>query len=204
MIMIRAIIFDFGGVVTNDIDPGILKDISSAFGLSLSDTENALSGLLERYQAGGINDDSFWQEFSHRAGKALPTGWKRLWINGYRRRSKINKDIDRLIRKLKSRQYMLAVVSNTIPPHAKYNRKHRRFSLFDVVILSSEVGTKKPDKRIYELALEKLDVRAESCIYIDDKKENLAPAEILGMHPIQYRNIRQLEHDLAAFGVNID
>ena len=123
MIMIRAIIFDYGGVVTNDIDSEILKDIAWALGISLSDTKKALSGLLERYQTGEINDDSFWKEFSNRAGKPLPSGYRKLWLDRYSKESRIDKAIADLIRNLKSSQYRIALISNTIPQHAEYNRK---------------------------------------------------------------------------------
>ena len=203
MIMIRAIIFDYGGVVANDVDPKIQKDIASEFGISLSDTKKAMKGLLGRYQTGEINDDIFWKEFSNRTGKPLPQDYRKLWLDRYSKESRIDNTITSLIRNLKSSRYRIALISNTISPHAEYNSKNNRFSLFDVIILSSEVGRRKPDKHIYELALEKLGIDAESCVYIDDRKEHLLPAENLGMHTILYRDISQLEKDLKTLGINI-
>jgi len=53
--------------------------------------------------------------------------------------------------------------------------------LFDDVIDSSEVGIRKPDRRIYELALERLGVTAAEAVFVDDAPGNIAGAEVVGI-----------------------
>ena len=56
---------------------------------------------------------------------------------------------------------------------------------FDVIIESAVVGLRKPDPRIYELVLSKLDVDAEAAVFLDDLGINLKPARAMGMTTIK-------------------
>ncbi|MFC2011867.1 HAD family hydrolase [Chloroflexota bacterium] len=60
--------------------------------------------------------------------------------------------------------------------------------LFNVTVFSSSAGVKKPDPRIYQLAVERLVVNPESCLYIGDGDSNeLTGALSAGMHPVMIR-----------------
>jgi putative hydrolase of the HAD superfamily len=57
--------------------------------------------------------------------------------------------------------------------------------LFDVVIESSKEKVRKPDPEIYRIALERMKVAAEECIFLDDLGINLKPAKAMGMKTIK-------------------
>jgi putative hydrolase of the HAD superfamily len=60
--------------------------------------------------------------------------------------------------------------------------------LFDVAVFSSSVGVKKPDPRIYQLAIEQLAIKPENCLYIGDgDSQELTGAARVGMHPVMIR-----------------
>jgi len=80
--------------------------------------------------------------------------------------------------------YHLAMLSNDLGEWSAYLRK--RFDLnrlFKVVIISGDVGLRKPDRRIYELLLSEINAPAENCIFFDDRVKNLIPAKELGIKP---------------------
>lgn len=58
--------------------------------------------------------------------------------------------------------------------------------LFDAVVLSQSLGIRKPDPRIYEEALRRLDLAAGRCVFVDDLGGNLKPARALGMTTIRH------------------
>jgi putative hydrolase of the HAD superfamily len=60
-------------------------------------------------------------------------------------------------------------------------------SLFDEVVISAEVGLHKPQPEIYLLAAERLGVRPEDCVFVDDLRENCAGAEAVGMTAVLHR-----------------
>jgi epoxide hydrolase-like predicted phosphatase len=58
--------------------------------------------------------------------------------------------------------------------------------LFDVVVLSGDLGIRKPDPEIYAVAVERLGVTPERCVFVDDLGGNLKPAKALGMTTIRH------------------
>jgi len=60
-------------------------------------------------------------------------------------------------------------------------------ALFDAVVISGEVGLRKPDPAIYALAAERIGRPAEACVYVDDLPGNLKPARALGMATVLHR-----------------
>jgi epoxide hydrolase-like predicted phosphatase len=81
-----------------------------------------------------------------------------------------------------------ALVSNSWGVH-RY--PHDLFSeIFDGVVISGEVGTRKPAKRMYELGAERAGVGVEQCVFVDDLPFNLTPAEELGMATVHHTSAK--------------
>lgn len=81
--------------------------------------------------------------------------------------------------------YKLAIISNDSSRWSKYLRE--KFNLnqyFDVISISGDLKIQKPDERIFQLTIEKLAVKPEDCLYIDDREGNLEAAGKLGMKTI--------------------
>ena len=58
---------------------------------------------------------------------------------------------------------------------------------FEVIVISAEVGVKKPDPRIYQILLEKLQVNPEEAVFVDDFIENVEAARQLGMYAVHFK-----------------
>lgn len=71
-------------------------------------------------------------------------------------------------------------------------------ALFDDMVLSYEVGTTKPDPKIFEIAAERLGVEPNECVFIDDIESYAAAAETVGMHGITYKDFKQMKTELEA------
>jgi putative hydrolase of the HAD superfamily len=79
------------------------------------------------------------------------------------------------------------MLSNDLKDWSKFLRnKYNITQIFDVLVISGTVGYRKPDKRIYEILLEKIKSPAENCLFIDDKLENLRAASELGIQTIKF------------------
>jgi HAD superfamily hydrolase (TIGR01509 family) len=74
---------------------------------------------------------------------------------------------------------------------------------FDDYVLSYEVGVMKPHARIYEVAIEKAAAKAEECLFIDDREENIAAAKGLGIGTILFTPFTDLDHELRLKGIEI-
>jgi len=92
-------------------------------------------------------------------------------------------------------KYKLAMLSNDLKDWSKFLRiKYKINDYFDVVVISGDVGYRKPNKEIYDILLNRTNCQGEECIFIDDKLENLQVASELGINTIRFvRNKSKVE-----------
>ena len=200
----RAIIFDIGRVL-------IRVDISRAMdglasGLSLSPQE--LWSVIEK--------DPRWLDWQE--GRISPRDWhvhltKPLGISlTFEQFSEVwNRALDpnpihseSFLENL-SRNYRLALLSNTDPIHMSHDEaRFPFFRFFPNRIYSYRVGASKPDSVIYRRALQACKVRAEEAVYIDDIAAYADAAQRLGMTGIVFQSPEQLQSDLRNLGIRFD
>ena len=91
--------------------------------------------------------------------------------------------------------YQLALLSNDSSEWSRYLRnKYKINDYFDVITVSGDVKIKKPDVQIFMLTLDKLGHSAADCIYVDDRRFNLAAAQSLGMDTVLF-NSRNVQYE---------
>lgn len=199
--MIQAIVFDYGGVMGSDPDKILINDIADKFGILYDEALEIVKELVKPYQRGEISNQEFWNLFSKMANKELPVNYKSLWTD--KLEIKIDDHMIDLVKKLKSKGYVTALLSNTISPHAQYNKNKGAFELFNPVVLSFEVGTRKPEEKIFQIMLDKLNLSPEDCVYVDDNKEYADIATIIGIHGIKFDSYQKLIKDFHKLGIDI-
>jgi putative hydrolase of the HAD superfamily len=94
-----------------------------------------------------------------------------------------------------NKNYKMAIISNDSSRWSKFIRE--KFDVnkhFDVISISGDLKIQKPDERIFELTIEQLGCRAEDCLYVDDREENLEAARKVGMNVVLF-NSRNVEYD---------
>ncbi len=194
--MIKGSIFDIGGVLVNDTHTLLLKLISEQFNKEFYKVQNAVEEAVSGLELAEITEREFCTSVASRLDISAVNELEKLFGSHYKENVKIDRKVEELVLRLKKEGYALAVLSNTVSSHAEYNRKNRFYDYFDIILLSSEVGLRKPDKRFFHLALERLDLAPNECIFIDDIESHIAAAKELGIHGIHYRNCSQLEREL--------
>jgi len=181
---IKAILFDLVGVlvfkkedyIANSLDGINAQNIESLF--NHTDDAKLLKDIKDKFNLsdGEIN-------------KALPfipakyEKFDQLW---------------EILPKIK-KQYKLAVINNGNSIALKYWKDKFDFGIFDLYINSGMVGIKKPDLKIYLLTCEKLSVKPEECLFMDDTLENIKAAEQLGMKTIWWDKNENKEKLLSEF-----
>jgi HAD superfamily hydrolase (TIGR01509 family) len=73
--------------------------------------------------------------------------------------------------------------------------------IFDVIVVSYEVGSRKPGTAMFNKVVSQTHLRPAEILFYDDKQDNIASAEAFGMHGRVYKNIEQFKQDLAAVGI---
>jgi putative hydrolase of the HAD superfamily len=115
-----------------------------------------------------------------------------------------NEVVCTLVPRLK-RRYRLLLLSNTNALHAAQFRSQFEATLchFDALILSHEVGLRKPDRRIYQHCLSVAGRPAHECLFIDDLEANVQAARSCGWKALRYRPAEDLGPRLAEHGIHI-
>ncbi len=183
--MIKAIIFDCFGVLTQDGWKAFLASLPPGEGVETA------KELNHQYDAGLISLERFLE------GVQQATGHDFDIINSARS-SEGAKNVQLIdyIRGLK-KQYKIGMISNVATNWVRdYLLTIEEQQLFDVMVFSFEIGTIKPDPRVYEAAIQKLDTHAQDCVFIDDAERYCAGARAVGMQAVLYRDFDQMKTEL--------
>lgn len=180
--MIKAVIFDFYGVLCGDDYWQVVK--------ANRDAPGKFRDLADSMHLGKIT----WHEFVERS--AVESGQDPKEVDRLFEAEKINVHLANYIEKL-HKDYKTALLSNASGPFLR-QILHRTnlMKLFDVLVISSEVGLIKPDPEIYKYALKKLGVRAEEAVFIDDSAPRAEGAAKVGIKTIVYKDFPQAKSEL--------
>jgi putative hydrolase of the HAD superfamily len=200
-VMIKAIIFDYGNVISEVINDPFLERLAQFSGKTRTELDeliHARSDLLRNYETGRISSDTFFEEAVQLGDLKIS---KEEFIKLFTGRFRPIRKTRELIRALKS-GYNLGLLSNTNEWDFECEIKQCDvFSLFDTVTVSFKVNAMKPDKRIYLDALSKIKHEPQECVYIDDIEEYVDAACETGIKGIRYTSHEGVTESLRNLGV---
>ncbi|MGY4884250.1 MAG: HAD family hydrolase [Nanobdellota archaeon] len=177
---LKAIIFDLGGVIFSS-DGGSYEGrekIAKKIDLDRGKFHELWFKNKEYLVSGKMSEEEFLEEIIKLSqNKISITYLKKLFREG----NKINQDMLNLIQKL-NKKYILGILNNEVKEWNEYRiKKFKLKDYFKIIISSCDVGAAKPDSKIYEILLKKLDMHPDEVIFIDNRIENLSPAEKMGI-----------------------
>ena len=204
---VEAIISDFGGVLTSPMIDSF-RAFHEASGISPAQLGKAMAAIAARQgtnplfevETGRISESTFLGTIADELTQQLERpvrldGFGEQYFRGLRPN-------DRLIgymRELRGRGYALAICSNNV---REWDSRWRAMlpvdELFDVVVVSAFVGSRKPERRIFEITLERLGVPASATVMVDDVEVNCAAARELGIDAVWFRETEQAIHEIEA------
>lgn len=199
---IKVIFFDDGDVLRKFPGPKRSELIAKFLGHKI---ETVLPLYLRRFKLlskGHITERQFLETFANRYRVPHPLP-KEYWnIFSSQHHGRPTKAVWAIARKLKRNGYRIGILSNTIPVH-RDARTQTPYSIFKPVVLSCDVGSRKPELNIYRTAARQGRVKLNEMVFFDDRQENVATAKKLGIKAFQYKNPRQLEQSLRRLGVRL-
>lgn len=200
--MIRAVVFDFGNVISAFDNGRFLRALLPRSKNGLEALREAIYGsdLPRRYESGAISSEEFYREAA-RIGRLAVS--REEFFRAFNDIFTPIPSTSALIRELK-KNYRVGLLSNTNEWHYEhYFKDVEVYPLFDSVTLSFAVGEMKPGERIYRDALGKLQVAPEECAYVDDIEAYAEGARRIGMKGIRYVSHESLLAALRTLGVTI-
>jgi len=199
---LRAVVFDYGLVLTGPQDPQAHAALVRLSGLPLERFESLYWVNRHAYDEGKLSGLAFWQEFARAA--ELPDDRKiveelnlwdaRMWTTQ-------NPAMLAWQQQLKQRGLLTAILSN-MGDNVLDNMK-REFDWlprFDVQVWSYQLHMAKPDPAIYLHTLKELGAQPAETLFLDDRQVNVEAAQALGIQAIEFSTVERLRADLIAQG----
>jgi putative hydrolase of the HAD superfamily len=185
---IKAIFFDIGNVLvklrTEQFLAGMVQACDARW-----DRDAIFASIREPqgphvdYEKGRIDGPAFHAHLQDRFGLRLDYGaWRQLWNHYF----EPNRPMEALLARLRGQARFFAL-SNTNAEHlAHLKLNFRLFDGFEAVIASNEVGARKPEQAMFDVALRRAGVAAGEALYIDDLQPFIEAAQGMGLHGFHY------------------
>ena len=199
--MIKAIIFDLGGVLQGlDWSPVVNSLLDVKEDLDIFKFQDALyydrTNYFDLYATNRMSKERFWRMVAGKIDIELKY-IDRLSHNLELLYSFINYDLLELIKSLKDK-YKLFVLSNACPEiENKVIKDNLYVHLFEKLYFSHNIGTKKPDKEAYLVIARENCLSPEECLIIDNDVVNIKGAREVGMAGILYKGVENLKNEFS-------
>lgn len=200
MSRIEAIISDFGGVLTSPL-LGSFAEFQNSSGISLEALGNAMAAITEReganplfeLETGRLTEAAFLSGLGDELSRALG---RKVELHGFGERYfehlHPNERLIGYMRELRDRGYKMAICTNNVREWEQlWRAKLPVDEIFELVVDSAFVGARKPERRIFDITLERLGVDAQSSLLIDDVEINCAAAQELGITAVRFHSTEQ-------------
>ncbi|TSA53541.1 MAG: HAD family hydrolase [Actinobacteria bacterium] len=207
--MLRAVFFDFGGVILSSpfdafnhyerqhgLPQNFIRSVNS-----VNHHENAWA-MLERSDISPTEFNDVFAAESEVLGHRIPGADILALLHG-----ELRPDMVHALDVIKHHRFILACLTNNVltqqvasvdpTERARQQELQAVLARFDAVIESSKVGVRKPEPRFYEIACETVGVQPDECVFLDDLGINLKPAAQMGMITIKVATSEQALSELA-------
>jgi putative hydrolase of the HAD superfamily len=206
--MIKAVFFDFGGVLLQHADGVNHKELEAIHELperTLLECVYIESRYMD-HQVGACTEEEWIESVLAALGKRVGrTRAEEIWSAFEQAERELNPDMIDLVKRLRAAGYQVGIVSNTTPGMAE--RLSERFpgfsAMFDDIIGSGDIKMAKPDPAIWHYAMERMDVKPEESVFTDDMRSYAAAAQEIGMHGFHFTGYEQFAADLRSVGVDV-
>jgi epoxide hydrolase-like predicted phosphatase len=196
-----GLLVDFGGVLTNPLAP-----LMRAFCLAKGLDENAVTSSmrpdspikagLDAYERGEIAEDEIMPRFAEHLGLTVED-MADLWVD-----LKLDDRMFEAVASIRGQGVRTCLLSNSWGLEV-YPRQ-RLAEVFDWIVISGEVGMRKPEPEIYHHAAALIGVEPARCVLVDDSRSNLSGAAAVGISVLHHHDLETTLRDLERlFGLKL-
>ena len=200
--MIKTIFFDIGGVLIDIHPERTYQYLSDSVDVEVSMVKESFPwDAHDQYERGIMNNEDWF--ITYKESLPQPCCLKRsdFW-NAWKLLLGEEKNTVNILEAL-NKQYSIWLLSNTNPKHIQDEIEKRYLfpSLVNGAVYSFDVGVRKPEKEIYEIAMQRANANPQECLFIDDLLENIQAAKQIGIEGIHFISSEQLKQELVHLGI---
>jgi putative hydrolase of the HAD superfamily len=203
---IKAIFFDYDGVMTIDKTgtQSICNYISEKYCIDKSIFEKEYRKYNNDLLKGITTHEKIWGKICQNLNENIPIS---LLYDSFEN-TPVDKEMHDFVETVKRQKFKTALITDNKTDRIKIiSKKYNLNKIFDVIIVSAEVGFGKDDNKIFEMALNKTGVKPNECIFIDNQEKNLIIPKNMGINTILFddkkRDMENLKNEIKKYGINI-
>lgn len=190
---IRAIILDYGGVISK---PQNLDNVDNMIQFLNQDYNEFIKIYLSNrgsYDSGQLSGKEYWQRILQQFGlEFFGSKIDKLIHEDVESWTKINDSMIKFVEEVRSNVRKVAMISNMTRDTLVYMKLYFQWlDFFDELIFSCDLGINKPDSRIYDACLRKIEISPKECLFVDDSMQNVEGAMAVGMNAIHFESYEQ-------------
>ncbi|MEV0322862.1 HAD family phosphatase [Streptomyces sp. NPDC050658] len=187
----HAVLFDFGGVLTTSV-VAAFEELSAELGgeprllLRLLAKDPEGSALLVAHEEGRLGEREFEEGLAARLrAHGVPVEGAGL-VGRMQEKLRPDPDMIALVAKVRAEGHRVGLLSNSLGDdcYAGFDLP----AMFDAVTISGEIGVRKPSRRAYAIACERLGTRPEDTVMVDDLEQNITAAHRIGIAGVVHRD----------------
>jgi epoxide hydrolase-like predicted phosphatase len=184
---IRAVFFDFGGVIMRTEYQSPRQKLAERFNMDYDEIDKAVFGSesARRASVGEITEDAHWAAVLKRFKQ--PVSEMQVFRDNFFGGDVIDRNLVEYIRSLRGK-FHTGLISNAWSGLREFITREDLISLFDTIIISAEIGAVKPSAKIYEVALDQAKVEAGEAVFVDDTPVNIEACEKVGMKGVLFND----------------
>jgi epoxide hydrolase-like predicted phosphatase len=197
-VAVRAVVFDIGGVL--EITPylGMAARWEEQLGLEPGELDRRTHHVWEAGEVGAVSEAEVHRQVGELLGLddlQVSAFMSDLWTEYL---GTLNVELTEYCRGLRPR-YRTGIISNSFVGATRREQERYRFDeITDLIVYSHEVGFSKPDPRIYRLACERLGVRPEEMVFVDDTELMVEGARAVGLQAVLFEDNAQAIAEIEA------
>ncbi len=198
---IKAIVFDYGGVIEIR-DGDLFKEITDYLGVDRKEFRNVYLTLNHLYNVEGRE----YKEILSMVAKKFNASDEQVayicdLFDEMDKTWEVNNELVDLIKKLK-KNYKIGMLSNFSDGLRQIMDNQGTTDLFDAIVISYEVGYQKPDPKIFDILFDRLGVKSNEVVFIDDSLSSLRETENIGYIPILFTGNQDLKEKFKKLGIS--
>ncbi|HEX7293510.1 MAG TPA: HAD family phosphatase [Solirubrobacterales bacterium] len=204
---IEAVISDFGGVLTTPLIQSFMA-FQDRVGITLEELGEGMRAATEangenplfQMERGEISEDAFLAQLTDSLEPLLGHRpemhrFKEIYFEAL----EPNPPMIELMRELKAEGYRMAMLTNNVREWEPLWRSMLPVDeIFETVVDSGFVGCRKPESKIYELTLARIQMAAEACLFVDDVLVNCEGARKAGLTAVHFQDTEQAIGEIRA------
>lgn len=199
---IKAIGFDYGGVIAGVSSALFDEQVSKVMGVSVEDFRAAYFKYNQEFNGQKITLEQLWQKVLVELDRADKMEEVRSFMKKVSDPAPRDEMLD-LLKHLREQGYKIGILTNNPREAGPILRSAGIQEYCDTLLISGEIGFSKPDPKAFNKLLEELGVEASQLVFIDDSPQSLATADEVGYIPVQFIDRSDLMGKLKKLGVEV-